>query len=300
MRVAGLVNEEGVEMKSDEIVRKVINVIDPIYVMEGAGVRLRRSIATRQLDYLDPFLLFDHFGSHNPADYLAGFPMHPHRGIETVTYMKAGIVRHTDSMGNSGEITAGDVQWMTAGGGIMHEEMPRGVEGHMEGFQLWVNLPAKMKMITPRYQEIPARTIPLVTPEPGVNVKIITGEFNGVKGPVTEIAADPTYLDVMLAPGSDFSSTIEEAHTAFAYLYEGGADFGGTKVDATRLVVFGRGSKVQIKAGEGGTRFLLISGKPLGEPIARYGPFVMNTQDEIEQALRDLRNGTFVKNEPST
>jgi len=282
-------------MTENTQVRQVMRVIEPQYVMEGAGVRLRRSIATRQLDYLDPFLLFDHFGSRDPGDYLAGFPMHPHRGIETVTYMLAGIVRHTDSMGNSGEITAGDMQWMTAGGGIMHEEMPRGVDDHMEGFQLWVNLPAKLKMSSPRYQEIKAEDIPIATPEPGVEVKVIAGEFAGVHGPVTEIAADPTYLDVKLAAGIRFAQSIPAGHTVFAYLFEGEGDFAGKALEATRLLVFGDGSQVVVTAGKQGARFLLVSGKPLGEPIARYGPFVMNTQEEIQQALQDLHNGTFIR-----
>jgi redox-sensitive bicupin YhaK (pirin superfamily) len=282
-------------MTENTQVRQVARVVEPQYVMEGAGVHLRRSIATRQLDYLDPFLLFDHFGSHDPADYLPGFPMHPHRGIETVTYMLAGIVRHTDSMGNSGEITAGDMQWMTAGGGIMHEEMPRGVNDHMEGFQLWVNLPAKLKMDKPRYQEIKAAEIPTATPETGIEVKVIAGEFAGVHGPVTEIAADPTYLDVKLAAGVRFTEGIPAGHTAFAYLFEGEGDFAGKTLEATRLVIFGDGNQAAVTAGSNGARFLLVSGKPLGEPIARYGPFVMNTEEEIRQALQDLRNGTFIR-----
>lgn len=277
-------------------IRTVIKIIEPVPVMEGAGVKLRRSIATRELDYLDPFLLFDHFGSHDPADYMPGFPMHPHRGIETVTYMQAGSVKHTDSMGNSGVITVGDVQWMTSGGGIMHEEMPQpGVDGHMEGFQLWVNLPAKLKMSAPRYQEIPALTIPEVQTAPGVRVKVIAGEYGGTHGPVSEIAADPAYLDVSLEKGCPFNLTIPSDHTVFAYLYTGSAHFCGTKVSATRLVIFGEGESIEVLADSEGAKFLLISGKPLGEPIARYGPFVMNTQAEIYQALSDLRNGTFVK-----
>jgi redox-sensitive bicupin YhaK (pirin superfamily) len=282
-------------MSTNKLLRKVSEIIEPIYVMEGAGVKLRRSIATRQLDYLDPFLLFDHFGSYDPADYMAGFPMHPHRGIETVTYMQAGSVRHKDSLGNSGVISAGDVQWMTSGGGIMHEEMPQqGEDGHMEGFQLWVNLPAKLKMSKPRYQEIPGKTIPIVQSDPGVSIKLIAGEYNGVHGPVTEIAADPTYLDVSLEADSDFNISIPSDHTVFAYLYKGSADFCGTQVNATHLVIFDKGDEIEISAGKEGSKFLLVSGKPLGEPIARYGPFVMNTQAEIFQALSDLRNGTFV------
>jgi redox-sensitive bicupin YhaK (pirin superfamily) len=278
-------------------IRRVIRVVDPSPVTEGAGVRLKRSIATRELDYLDPFLLFDHFGSHDPADYMAGFPMHPHRGIETVTYMQAGSVRHTDSLGNHGVISAGDVQWMTAGGGIMHEEMPQqGVDGHMEGFQLWVNLPARLKMSPPRYQEVLAANIPTVRTQPAQAVRVIAGEFAGTRGPVTEIAADPVYLDVTLEAGAVFELTLPAHHTAFAYVYFGGGEFCSTEVGATRLVVFGEGERIAIMAGEKGTGFLLVSGAPLGEPIARYGPFVMNTQEEISQALSDLRAGTFVKN----
>lgn len=274
--------------------RKVERVIDPIYVLEGAGVRLRRSIATRQLDYLDPFLLFDHFGSDDPKDYLPGFPMHPHRGIETVTYMLSGAVRHTDSMGNTGVIGAGDMQWMTAGGGILHEEMPQLVSEPLNGFQLWVNLPARLKMCKPRYQEISSAAIPMATPEDGVEIRVIAGEVAGVRGPVSEIAADPAYFDVHLAPGKGYTFTVENDHTALAYLYDGFGTLGETGIAATRLVVFGSGVLINVTAGEKGARFLLISGKPLGEPIARYGPFVMNTQEEIQKALQDLRDGTFV------
>ncbi len=274
--------------------RKVERVIDPIYVLEGAGVRLRRSIATRQLDYLDPFLLFDHFGSDDPKDYLPGFPMHPHRGIETVTYMLSGAVRHTDSMGNTGVIGAGDMQWMTAGGGILHEEMPQLVSKPLNGFQLWVNLPARLKMCKPRYQEISSAAIPLATPEDGVSIRVIAGEVAGVRGPVSEIAADPAYFDVHLAPGKGYTFTVENDHTALAYLYDGFGTLGETGIAATRLVVFGSGVLINVTAGEKGARFLLISGKLLGEPIARYGPFVMNTQEEIQKALQDLRDGTFV------
>lgn len=283
-------------MKTNLEIRRVTRMIEPLPVTEGAGVRLKRSIATRELDYLDPFLLFDHFGSHNPEDYMAGFPMHPHRGIETVTYMQAGSVRHTDSLGNSGVITAGDVQWMTAGGGIMHEEMPqRGTDGHMEGFQLWVNLPAKLKMSPPRYQEVLSVNIPSVKTLAGQTVRVIAGEFAGTRGPVTEIAAEPVYLDCTLEPGAVFDLGLPFHHTAFAYLYAGSGAFCGTEVEATRLVVFSEGEQIIIKAGGEGAGFLLVSGAPLGEPIARYGPFVMNTQEEIAQALRDLRAGTFVK-----
>jgi quercetin 2,3-dioxygenase len=279
-----------------EKLRQVKEVIEPQFVREGAGVKLRRSIATQQLDYLDPFLLFDHFGSHNPADYLPGFPMHPHRGIETVTYMLAGTVQHRDSLGNAGEIGPGDVQWMTSGSGIMHEEMPQGIGNHMEGFQLWVNLPARLKMSPPRYQEISAAKIPWVNPAKGIAIRLIAGRFGELSGPVTGIAADPTYLDVWVEAGSKFTHLIPSDHAVFAYVFTGGGDFCGTEIDSTRLLVFGDGDTISITGGLFGTRFLLVSGKPLGEPIARFGPFVMNTAEEIELALREIRNGTFIKN----
>jgi redox-sensitive bicupin YhaK (pirin superfamily) len=270
-------------------------------VTEGAGVRLRRSIATRTLDYVDPFLLFDHFGSDNPDDYLAGFPMHPHRGIETVTYMLAGAVQHRDSLGNTGVIEAGDVQWMTAGGGIMHEEMPQPREGKMAGFQLWVNLPASLKMTRPRYQEIAAQRIPAVMLDDEVTVRVIAGTVGGTVGPVTEIAAEPTYLDVSVPHQTAFTQLIERGHAAFAYVFEGLGTFGATgatsgeTVRSPMLLVLGDGDHVTVRTVEASVRFLLVSGKPLNEPIARYGPFVMNTREEIEQALADLRSGTFVR-----
>ncbi len=280
-------------------VREVEDVIEPIYVLEGAGVLLRRSIATKTLDYLDPFLLFDHFGSRNPQDYLAGFPMHPHRGIETVTYMLEGLVEHKDSMGNAGTIRGGDCQWMTSGSGIIHEEMPKEPEeevGMMQGFQLWVNLPAKLKMTEPRYQEIKSSQIPEVKHDDGVLVKVIAGEYGGVEGAISEIYADPEYLDVSIPAGASFEQPVKLGHTAFAYLFEGEGIFGeGTNAHATRLIVFGDGDLVKVRAEEKPVRFLLISGKPLNEPIARWGPFVMNTTKEIQQALDDLQNDTFVK-----
>ena len=278
-------------------IRPVTRIIEPQPVMEGAGVRLVRSIAGRTLDYLDPFLLFDHFGSDNPNDYLAGFPLHPHRGIETVTYMLAGVVAHRDSLGNAGVIGAGDVQWMSAGRGIMHEEMPQPKDGKMYGFQLWVNLPARLKMMKPRYQEIPTGTIPEALRADGVRIRVIAGEVDGLRGPVTEIAADPTYLDVAVPADTAFGHPIPRGHTAFAYLFDGAGTCGPGQTSAAgrKLVVFGDGDAVQVHAGAGGARFLLVSGAPLGEPIARYGPFVMNTRAEIMQALTDLQNGTFVQ-----
>jgi redox-sensitive bicupin YhaK (pirin superfamily) len=278
-------------------VRNVSQLVTPSRVVEGAGVLLKRSIATRTLDYLDPFLLLDHFGSDNPADYLAGFPMHPHRGIETVTYMLDGRVNHSDSLGNAGTIGAGDVQWMTAGGGIMHEEMPEPFDGKMEGFQLWVNLPARLKMTAPRYQDIRSADIPEIELADGVKIRLIAGHYGDTSGAVTDIFADPTYMEVMLPPGALFNHSIPSDHTVFAYLFRGKGMFAASSdpIEAPQLVIFGDGEIVNIQTSVEGMRFLLISGSPLGEPIARYGPFVMNTRAEIEQALMELRNGTFIK-----
>lgn len=275
--------------------RRVSRLYTPQPTSDGAGVKINRIIATRELDYLDPFLLLDHFGSDNPNDYIAGFPMHPHRGIETVTYMLKGSVTHRDSMGNVGTIHTGDVQWMTAGGGIMHEEMPHASADGMAGFQLWVNLPAKLKMTKPRYQEVAAQDIPVVEKD-GAKVLVIAGEVEGVKGAVTEIYAEPSYLDVTLEAQKTFTHAIPRGHTVFAYLFAGNATFDdGDKVIASpMLVVFEDGDAVQIKAGDETARFILVSGKPLHESVARYGPFVMNTRAEIERAILDLRHGTFV------
>jgi hypothetical protein len=279
--------------------RKIETIIEPEPVTEGAGVRLNRSIATRRLDYLDPFLLLDHFASSNRRDYEAGFPLHPHRGIETVTYVLRGEVQHKDTLGNSGCIGAGDVQWMTAGRGIMHEEMPQVRPEGIAGFQLWVNLPARLKMIRPRYQEVRSDQIPEIKKEDGTRLRVITGTVDGFSGPVTGIAANPTYLDVFVPAHASFMQPIERGHTAFAYVFEGEAKFAGEKEDgimipSPRLVVLGDGDHVQVSTGTAPVRFLLVSGKPLHEPIARYGPFVMNTEEEIEQTLLDLREGTFV------
>jgi len=264
-------------------------------------VKLKRSIATGTLDYLDPFLLFDHFGSSNPDDYLAGFPMHPHRGIETVTYMLAGDVQHRDSIGNSGSIGAGDVQWMTSGRGILHEEMPRPRDGQMAGFQLWVNLPSSLKMTKPRYQEVSSHLIPEISREDGTRIRVIAGTLDRTHGAVTDIAADPTYLDVSVPPERNLTLPCPRGHTAFAYVFEGEGQFGPTAggqektLSHPRLLVFADGDTVEVCTGTSPVRFLLVSGNPLHEPIARYGPFVMNTREEIEQALRDLREGTFVR-----
>src|SRR5437870_161341 len=262
--------------------RKIEAIIEPEPVIEGAGVRLNRSIATRRLDYLDPFLLLDHFASSDPPDYQAGFPLHPHRGIETVTYVLRGEVHHKDTLGNSGSIGAGDVQWMTAGRGIMHEEMPQVRPEGVAGFQLWVNLPARLKMTKPRYQDIRAAEIPEIKKDNGARIRVITGTVEGVSGPVTGIAANPTYLDVFVPPHTSFAQTIHRGHTAFAYVFEGEAKFAGdekedgTMISHPSLVVLGDGDYVQVVTGKPAVRFLLVSGKPLHEPIARYGPFVMN------------------------
>jgi redox-sensitive bicupin YhaK (pirin superfamily) len=275
--------------------RKVLRVIEPQAVVEGAGVRLKRSIGTRTLDYLDPFLLLDHFESKNPADYEAGFPLHPHRGIETVTYLLAGAVRHRDTLGNAGEIGPGDLQWMTAGRGILHEEMPQVRPEGVAGFQLWVNLPAKQKMIAPRYQNINANEIAEIRRDAGATIRVIAGTVDGVTGPIGGIAAEPTYLDILLASGGSFVQPIARGHSAFAYVFEGEARFGENLVAGPKLVVWDDGESVDVRAEKNTARFLLVSGKPLNEPIARHGPFVMNTREEIEQTLRELRDGTFIR-----
>jgi hypothetical protein len=283
--------------------RLVSQVIEPTTVMEGAGVRLRRSIAPSRDNLFDPFLLFDHFAFNDPLEGpLRGFPMHPHRGIETVTYMLEGSVHHRDSLGNASLIGPGDVQWMTSGRGILHEEMPRrGPDGHIYGFQLWVNLPAARKMGQPRYQEVRAADIPLVEQD-GAQIRVVAGQVQGVPGPVAEIAISPLYLDVRLEADASFSQALPVGHTLLAYVYEGQAEFGldengrGQPVEATRLVVFGDGDHLAVRAtSQQGVRFMLMAGAPIGEPVVPYGPFVMNTQAEIQQALADLRAGTFVE-----
>ncbi len=283
--------------------RTVSHVIEPKLVIEGAGVLLRRSISPSRANPHDPFLLFDHFAFNNPIEGpILGFPMHPHRGIETVTYMLEGSVRHRDSLGNAGSIGSGDVQWMTSGSGIMHEEMPsRSPQGNVYGFQLWVNLPAALKMSQPRYQEISAGTIPTVKRD-GATIRVVAGEIDGVGGPATEIAANPVYLDVGLDPDAEFVQPIPEGHTAVAYVFEGRGHFGldtqeqGELVKAVNLIVFSDGDHLKVRAAsDSSVRFMLIAGAPFHEPIVPYGPFVMNTQAEIQQAFEDLRNGTFVK-----
>lgn len=284
--------------------RKVKEIIEPQFVIEGAGVRLRRSFGPSRDNLFDPFLLFDHFAFNDPIEGpVVGFPTHPHRGIETVTYMLEGNVRHRDSLGNMGIIGPGDVQWMTSGRGIMHEEMPkRGPSGVINGFQLWVNLPAAQKMSRPRYQEVTEDSIPTVDSH-GVKVRVVAGEYGGVKGPVTEIAAKPLYMDVTLEPNTEFNLPVTEGHSAVAYLFAGEGTFGldgdgqGELVQSVRMVVFADGDHLRVRAGAGSmARFMLMAGAPFKEPIFPYGPFVMNTREEIQQALKDLRNGTFVQN----
>lgn len=276
--------------------RTISQIIEPKMVIEGAGVLLRRSIAPHASNLFDPFLLFDHFAFNNPLEGpLRGFPMHPHRGIETVTYMLEGTVRHRDSLGNAGTITEGDVQWMTSGRGILHEEMPRRSEqGNIYGFQLWVNLPAAQKMGEPRYQEVATETIPVVQKD-GITIRLVAGESDGVRGPVTDIAASPLYMDVKLDPGSRFVYPIPGGHTALMYVFEGAGEFSREAVEAVSMIKLNDdGDQIEAKT-EAGVRFMLIAGAPFKEPIAPYGPFVMNSREEIEETLRELRNGTFIK-----
>jgi redox-sensitive bicupin YhaK (pirin superfamily) len=279
--------------------RHIERIIEPQPVVEGAGVKLKRSIGTQTLDYLDPFLLLDHFSSTDRRDYETGFPLHPHRGIETVTYMLSGMVTHKDTLGNAGTIGPGDVQWMTAGRGIMHEEMPQVRPEGIAGFQLWVNLPAKRKMTAPRYQNILSAEVPEINKGDGARVRLIAGEVEGTAGPVSGIAANPIYMDVTVPPHSRFKQTIDSGNTAFAYVFQGDGRFSaadGTEktIQSPKLVVLSAGDYVEVATADEAMRFLLVSGRPLGEPVARYGPFVMNSRQEIEQALEDLRHGTFV------
>jgi hypothetical protein len=274
--------------------RETLAVVPSHATSDGAGVRLKRSIGGPQVDYLDPFLLLDEFGSEDGADYIAGFPDHPHRGIETVTYMLDGRMRHGDNKGNSGVLTSGSVQWMTAGRGIVHSEMPEQEEGLMRGFQLWVNLPAKDKMCEPYYQNFEPDQVPEVLRDDGVKVRVVAGAYQGTQGAVQGIAADPTYLDVTLPAGAAFEHAIARGHTAFAYVFEGVAEVGGVRVESGQLAVLGEGERVAASApAEAQARFILVAGKPLGEPIARWGPFVMNTREEILQAVDDYRAGRF-------
>ena len=284
--------------------------------MEGAGVRLHRAFGFGKTEDFDPFLLFDDFRNDNPEDYLRGFPWHPHRGIETITYVLAGNVSHGDSLGNKGILGAGDVQWMTAGSGILHQEMPKGDEaGRMHGFQLWANLPSSHKMTHPRYQDVPSAEIPVLTGDDGTSVRIICGDFRGKKGPVEGIAADPRYLDVSVPPGKTATLPVETDRHAFAYVFAGSGSFknastplptrterigaaGEETLDLAgnrSTILFDTGDEVTVRAGDDGIRFLLVSGKPLQEPVAWSGPIVMNTDEELRQAYADLRTGNFIR-----
>ena len=295
--------------------RPVRRIVQSKPTVEGAGVHLRRAFGFGDTSDFDPFLLLDDFRSDVPADYLAGFPWHPHRGIETVTYVLAGSVEHGDSMGNRGVIASGDVQWMTAGRGIVHQEMPKGDEaGRMHGFQLWANLPAALKMTAPRYQEIKAADIPEIADSDGTRVRLVCGNFRGARGPVDGIAAEPTYLDVSVPPGLRKTLPVETARSAFAYIFAGAGKFcnaSGPLAVPTEsagwaetapppetgnrsLILFDRGDEVTVQAGDQGVRFLLVSGKPLQEPVAWYGPIVMNTQEQLRQAFAELEQGTFL------
>ena len=278
--------------------RKITRIIQGTKTSDGAGVNLMRIFGFYETGLLDPFLMLDFFGSDNPDDYIAGFPWHPHRGIETVTYMLDGSVEHGDSLGNSGVIHAGDIQWMTAGSGIIHQEMPKAGEGGMHGFQLWINLPASHKMMKPRYQEIKAEEIPIIKDKNGVTIKVIAGELNGTIGPVKDIIADPVYLDIEVPENSVCTIKVNPDHTVFAYVFEGEGFFDETSerpIKKGQLVKLTDGDTVKVTTKEHTTRFILVSGKPLNEPIAWRGPIVMNTDEELDLAFREYRNGTFIK-----
>jgi redox-sensitive bicupin YhaK (pirin superfamily) len=298
-------------------IRPVKNIIKSKPTLEGAGVKLRRAFGFGNTTDFDPFLLLDDFRNDRPADYLAGFPWHPHRGIETITYVLAGNVEHGDSLGNRGNLQSGDVQWMTAGRGIMHQEMPKGdAAGRMHGFQLWANLPSSLKMTAPRYQDIKTAEIPEVVDDDGTRVRVVCGDFWGKRGPVEGVAADPRYLDVTVLPGKRKTLKVETERHAFAYVFEGSGDFRAAsaprgvlteKTDGITetvirepagdrsLVLFDSGDEITVQAGDQGIRFLLVSGKPIEEPVAWYGPIVMNKEAELQQAFAELRNGTFIK-----
>lgn len=297
-------------------IRPVKSILEAQPAVEGAGVHLRRAFGFGRTEDMDPFLLFDDFRNDRPDDYLAGFPWHPHRGIETVTYVLAGTVEHGDSLGNQGNLGAGDVQWMTAGSGIIHQEMPRGDEaGRMHGFQLWANLPRELKMTAPRYQDVKAADIPTVTDDDGTHVRVICGSFWGQKGPIDGLAAGPRYLDISVPPGRRRRIEVPLDANAFAYVFAGSGTFRDasaprqvatelvgqsedpvyTDVGNRSLVLFDRGDEITVQAGDEGMRFLLVSGRPIEEPVAWYGPIVMNSEAELQQAFSELRQGTFIK-----
>lgn len=298
-------------------IRPVKHIGSTQSTLEGAGVKLERAFGFQDPEMLDPFLLLDDFRNERPEDYLAGFPWHPHRGIETITYVLAGTVEHGDSLGNAGNLGAGDVQWMTAGRGIMHQEMPKGDDkGRMHGFQLWANLPSSLKMTAPRYQDVESKDIPVIVDDDGTTVRVICGEFWGKRGPVDGIAAEPGYLDVFVPAGKKKRLPVDTYRQAFAYIFEGSGsfeaaseplgvltekEFNGEELhfrDQTgdrSLVVFGAGDEVCVQAGEQGIRFLLVSGAPIREPVAWHGPIVMNTREELITAVNELRNNTFIR-----
>jgi quercetin 2,3-dioxygenase len=299
-------------------IRPVKRIVKSTPTMEGAGVKLHRAFGFGDTGEFDPFLLLDDFRNDRPDDYRAGFPWHPHRGIETITYVLAGTVDHGDSLGNQGTLGAGDVQWMTAGSGILHQEMPKGdPRGRMHGFQLWANLPSSLKMTAPRYQDIAAKEIPEVVDDDGTRVRVVCGDFWGKRGPVDGTAAEPRYLDVSVPAGRRKTFPVETTRHAFAYVFEGSGTFSGAsqpfgvltekenpqgeeslireQTGNRSLVLFDSGDEVTVQAGEDGIRFLLVSGKPIEEPVAWYGPIVMNTKAELEQAVTELRDGTFIK-----
>jgi len=302
-------------------VRPVKRLLSTKPTLEGAGVKLQRAFGFGNTTDFDPFLLFDDFRNDNPKDFLAGFPWHPHRGIETITYVLAGTVEHGDSLGNRGSLGSGDVQWMTAGSGILHQEMPKGdPNGHMHGFQLWANLPASLKMTAPRYQDVAARDIPEIVDDDGTRVRVVCGAFWGKKGPIEGVAAEPRYLDVSVPPGKQKRLAVDRTNHAFAYVFAGSGRFrDASEPRAVRneladapgdaapnlasdreagnrsLVLFDTGDEIVVQAGNEGIRFLLVSGKPIEEPVAWYGPIVMNTDEQLQQAYAELRNGTFIK-----
>ena len=297
-------------------IRPIKRIVEAQPTVEGAGVKLRRAFGFGDTKETDPFLLFDDFRNERPEDFIAGFPWHPHRGIETITYVLSGTVAHGDSLGNSGTLGSGDVQWMTAGRGILHQEMPKGDNtGRMHGFQLWANLPASLKMTKPRYQDVLGKDVPEVTDDDGTRVRVVCGEFWGKRGPVAGIAADPSYLDISVPAGKRKTLEVDTRRHAFAYVFEGSGSFrdaspprsvlteqGGPNPELVRettgnrsLVLFDAGDEVVVQAGEQGVRFLLVSGRPIEEPVAWYGPIVMNTAEELRQAYSELRAGTFIQ-----
>ncbi|MDX1588424.1 MAG: pirin family protein [Oleiphilaceae bacterium] len=281
--------------------REIHRVIDALPSSDGAGVRLKRSLGQSQFARMDPFLMLDEFRSDEAADYIGGFPSHPHRGFETVTYMLAGAMLHKDSLGNQGLLRAGDVQWMTAARGIVHSEMPQQEQGLMHGFQLWINLPASEKMKTPRYQDIPSQRITEIH-EPGLALRLIAGEIERGgerhQGPVSGISTEPSYLDVKLDPGTEFEQSTRPDHSGVLYLFEGTLELSGKPLLAGQAALLSDGDRVRLRAGSEGARFLLLSARPIREPVVQHGPFVMNTREEIEQAVRDFQSGRFVSEAP--